>query len=117
MTIEDYKKICADAGVEFLGLQKATDGMIVLFLDPLTTTALAIAQEKFCNAAVQARVTKSRNEFPIELGIQSNIFDAIFFITRKHEVPREIVLNASVAATNVIKKFKNEEKEHSHVTS
>jgi hypothetical protein len=85
----------------------------VLFTDLLTGSTLAIEREKFSNPSVQARVTKHRREYPEEIQMQSDIMDAITFITRKKTLPRNVLMNSSLAATVVITEHLKEQKEQS----
>lgn len=113
MSNDKIKKICNDAGVRFDGLQEGKNGQLVLFTDLLTGSTLAIEKEKFSNPAVQARVTRSRRDYPDEIQMQSDFMDAIKFITRKKTLPANVIMNASLAATVVVTNFLKEQKEQS----
>lgn len=108
MSTDRIKKICNDAGVRYDGLQEGKNGQLVLFTDLLTGSTLALEKEKFSNPAVQARVTRSRRDYPEEIRTQSDIMDAIKFITRNKTLPLNVIMNASSAATVVISNYLKE---------
>ena len=111
MTEEKIKNICVDAGVKYEGIQEGKSGQLVLFTDLLTKTTLAVDKEGFSNPKVQARVTQSRKDYPEELQMQSDIMDAIRFITRTKAIPIGILAKSSVAATVAITEYLKEQKE------
>lgn len=111
MTDDKIKKICSDAGVKYEGLQEGKNGQLVLFTDTLTGTTLAVDKEKFSNPVVQAKVARSRKDYPEELAMQSDILDAITFITRAKALPRNVLMIASIAATVPIRDYLKELKE------
>ena len=111
VTDEKIKNICADAGVRYEGIQEVKNGQMVLFTDLLTKTTLAVDKKGFSNPKVQARVTQSRRDYPEELEMQSDIMDAIRFITRTKAIPIGILAKSSVAATVAITEYLKEQKE------
>ena len=111
MTEEKIKNICVDAGVKYEGLQEGKNGQLVLFTDLLTGSTLAVDKEGFSNPKVQARVTRSRRDYPEELQMQSDIMDAIRFITRAKTIPIGILAKSSVAATVAITEYLKEQKQ------
>ncbi len=115
MTNCKIKKICDDAGVRFDGLQEGKNGQLIIFTDLLTGSTLAIEKEKFSNPAVQARVTRSRRDYPEEIQMQSDFMDAIRFITRKKTLPANVIMNAAIAATVVVSNYLKEEKEKANI--
>jgi len=111
MTEDKIKKICVDAGVKYEGIQEGANGQLVLFTDMLTGSTLAVDKKNFSNPAVQAKVTVHRKKYPEELQMQSDIMDAIRFITRTKTLPPGVLMNASIAATLVITNYLKELKE------
>lgn len=108
MTEDKIKKVCDDAGVHYEGIQEGPNGQMVLFTDMLTGSTLAVDKKKFSNPAVQAKVTVHRKKYPEELQMQSDILDAIKFITRKKTLPVGILMKASIAAVVPIKEYLQE---------
>lgn len=116
MTDDKIKEICSDAGVRYEGIQEMPDGQMVLFTDMLTGSTLAVDKKKFSNPAVQAKLTVHRKKFPEELQMQSDIMDAIRFITRKKTLPTGVLMKASIAATVPIKEYLQELKEQNNAS-
>jgi hypothetical protein len=115
MTEEKIKKVCEEAGVEYVGIQGiGEDGQFVLFKDMLTGSTLAVDKKKFTNPAIQAKVTVHRRQYPEELQMQSDIMDAIKFITRAKTLPTGVLMNASIAATLAITNYLKELKEQNN---
>ena len=68
----DYAEVIRVAGGEFLGIQRAPRGALVLFTDPESRTTLAVHELEFCPQAISQRLQESRRAFELSKQAQKS---------------------------------------------
>lgn len=104
---QEIENTIDEAGGHFIGI----DGGIIYFNDPMTKSTLAVFEREFSLSAVRLKIEQSREKFGYALLYQSSIHDAIAFITRAKRIPKNTVIDASVAATKIIMEYLKERTE------
>jgi len=65
LTTREISRIITDQGAEFVGLQETRNQRLVMFIDPITRTTLALSEAELCAEAVSLSLERSRHSYAI----------------------------------------------------